>query len=92
MSSAPPASPGGGDTKVALCFKWWDEVRHCLQFCAPADALLTHCAVLCVCVGNGSSITAVKNGLSVDTTMGLTQLVWGVSGDFCTQGGASVCM
>jgi hypothetical protein len=26
------------------------------------------------CAGNGSSITAVKNGLSVDTTMGLTPL------------------
>ena len=31
--------------------------------------------VICWCpAGNGSSIAAVKNGLSVDTTMGLTPL------------------
>lgn len=36
----------------------------------PSDSLL----LLLLLTGNGSSITAVKNGLSVDTSMGLTPL------------------
>jgi hypothetical protein len=44
----------------------------CLLACLPAcQPYPLH---LCACTGNGSSIAAIRNGCSVDTTMGLTPL------------------
>ena len=63
---------------VCMCMQgvYMCTYSMCMHTWLPTSISRCMCECMCVCVraGNGSSITAVKNGHSVDTTMGMTPL------------------